>query len=577
MAYYVLDKTSSNRRKNVRFSDGLFPGQSTSLNENNNLETVFDASDACFDEYKAISQILENNQDENVIFFKPMGNLRVNVTIKEMNNCGKCWIYVTNGMCVNAQDELVFILKPLDSQFKQVPRQILYQIMDIYEKSSKGCRVSYMNHMLYNYENEKLFAEILRHNSQKNFVSPNTLLENKNNSAFFYFRPTKMHIEMSLKKIEKLLPKEPYVIGYLIQKWEVPWAKLFPLRLMLRFGEQFESYPCPIVSDHDRKPVYGEIGHSIMSLLSDVRNFQYTIPQIDGINIVLDGLNTSITIPESQYDLLMKSLLTSNDYVFSFASLQINEQVSSYLIAAENENLDSYSSKKVDFNSKGDQKTGVCFVVFNGAFKKNATQNAKQAVIEDGLMVHIDFDTMKNLKQALQSMQPFRIECSKVQSDHVIDIEWQSEDNYLSRNVSSIIDGRCLQGVKNLRLANSIDYKEPKGPKAMKWSQIYLIKADEETQIEESSFNLQKFIEIFSSGCCVALSPMLNKIAEIYQSFASGKYFEPFRIGVRVEVNKDQVGYCLGMYGHLLNDSAILESMDNNLVQILHQCEEMAF
>lgn len=474
-------------------------------------------------------------------------------------------------MCVNAQDELVFILKPLGSEFKQVPKQIIYHIMEIYEKSSKGFRISYMNHMLYNFDKEKLFAEILHKYSQNYSLSPNVLLDNKDNSAFVYFQPTKMHIENNLKKIENILPQEPYLIGLLIQKWEVPWAKLFPLRLILRFGEQFELYPCPIVSDHDRKPVYGEIGHSIMSLLSDTRNFQYTIPQIDGITIILDGLKTSISIPESQYDLLMKSLLTSNDYVFCFASLQINEDVNSYLIAAENENLDSYSSKKVQFNCKDDQKTGACFVVFNGAFKKNATQTAKQTVIEDGLMVHIDYDTMSNLKQALQSMQPFRIQCSLVQSDQVINIEWTSEDNYLSQNVYSIIDGRCLQGVKNLRLANSIEYKQPKGSRSIKWSQIYLIKADEETQIDESSFNLQKFIEIFSSGCCVALNPMLNDIEAFYKSSVSRKTFQPFRIGVRVEINKDQVGYSLGLCGQLITEPSILESMDSNLVQILHQ------
>lgn len=474
-------------------------------------------------------------------------------------------------MCVNAQDELVFILKNVDSENKHVPRQIIYHIMDIYEKCSKGVRVSYMNHLIYNYDNEKLYAEILGCNSKNFLISSNILLNNKNNSAFFYFRPTRMHVEMSLKQIESMLPQEPYLIGYLIQKWEVPWAKLFPLRLMLRLGEQFESYPCPIVSDHDRKPVYGEIGHSIMSLLSDIRNFQYTIPQIDGINIILDGLNTFISIPESQYDLLMKSMLTSNDYVFCFASLQINEQIDSYLIAAENENLDSYSSKKVDFGAKNGPKTGACFVVFNGAFKKNATQNAKQTVIEDGLMIHIDFETMTKLKQALQSMKPFRIECSKIEADHVINIEWTSEDNYLSQNVYSIIDRRCLKGVKNLRLANSIDYKQPKGSKAIKWSQIYLIKADEEAQIDESSFNLQKFIEIFSSGCCAALSPMLNNLESVCKSLVSRKNYEPFRVGVRVEINKDQVGYCVGMHGHVLNESSILESMDSNLVQILHQ------
>lgn len=87
-----------------------------------------------------------------------------------------------------------------------------------------------------------------------------------------------------------------------------------------------------------------------MSLLSDTRNFQYTIPQIDGVNIYVDGLLTRIIIPESQYDFIIKSLLTSNDYVFSLASLQLNDQFGSHLVAVENENLGSYSTKTISFD-----------------------------------------------------------------------------------------------------------------------------------------------------------------------------------------------------------------------------------
>ena len=57
-------------------------------------------------------------------------------------------------------------------------------------------------------------------------------------------------------------------------------------------------------------------------------------------------------IPESQYDFIMKSLLTSNDYVFSLASLQLNcfnEKCTSHLVASENENLGSYSSKTISY------------------------------------------------------------------------------------------------------------------------------------------------------------------------------------------------------------------------------------
>ena len=63
----------------------------------------------------------------------------------------------------------------------------------------------------------------------------------------------------------------------------------------------------------------------------------------------MDELRTHITIPESQYDFIVKSLLTSNDYVFSLALLQIDELCGSYLVASENENLGSYSSKTISY------------------------------------------------------------------------------------------------------------------------------------------------------------------------------------------------------------------------------------
>ena len=89
-----------------------------------------------------------------------------------------------------------------------------------------------------------------------------------------------------------------------------------------------------------------------MNLLCDTRNFHYTIAQIDGLSIHLDGSNTKITIPESQYEFIVKSLLTSNEYVLSLASLQVDEAYTSHLVASENENLQSYSSKTLYFQSE---------------------------------------------------------------------------------------------------------------------------------------------------------------------------------------------------------------------------------
>ena len=65
-----------------------------------------------------------------------------------------------------------------------------------------------------------------------------------------------------------LLPSSPYLVGILLNRWEIPWAKVFPLRLLLRLGAEFRYYPCPLFSVRKRKSVYGEIGQTVINLLA---------------------------------------------------------------------------------------------------------------------------------------------------------------------------------------------------------------------------------------------------------------------------------------------------------------------
>ncbi len=140
----------------------------------------------------------------------------------------------------------------------KVPRQILYHIMDIFDKSSKGFRVGPMNHVLYDFESSKIVADIFNTNIKPMKIKKNTLngasnsggmmtlddtallLDNRENAGFLYFRPNIFHYRLLMKNIAHHLPNEPFLIGYLIHRWEIPFAKLFPLRLYLRLGEQFD-------------------------------------------------------------------------------------------------------------------------------------------------------------------------------------------------------------------------------------------------------------------------------------------------------------------------------------------------
>jgi len=225
------------------------------------------------------------------------------------------------------------------------------------------------------------------------------------------------------------------------------------------------------------------------------------------------------------------------------------------------------------------------FVVFNGSFKSNLSLNAKQSVIEDGIMIHIETDTMTELKKSLQAMKPFRIECQKTVSqepNNIITIEWSKEDMYVNKRTRSIIDNRPLRGVKSYRLANSHEYKHESC--SIRWSEIYLIKFEEEANSDDNSFNLNKFAELCAQGTCTSLVSLLAELAELHrhhlkenQLMNTIKAHLPFKVALRVEVSRDQVGYIFGMDGKQITDEKFLCNLDNELIQLLHQANSLSF
>lgn len=120
-------------------------------------------------------------------------------------------------------------------------------------------------------------------------IFPEQILGSNDHRGFLFVRPT-------FQCLSKLtVPNTPYLVAILIHKWEVPWAKVFPIRLMLRLGAECRckfnynfilyillvfmystfilnyislDYPCSLVSIRHRKPVYFEIGQTIMSVLA---------------------------------------------------------------------------------------------------------------------------------------------------------------------------------------------------------------------------------------------------------------------------------------------------------------------
>jgi len=52
----------------------------------------------------------------------------------------------------------------------------------------------------------------------------------------------------------------------------------------------------------DRKPVYGEIGHTIMNLLADFRNYQYQLMCVRGLVVHMEEKRTYINLPRNRYN-----------------------------------------------------------------------------------------------------------------------------------------------------------------------------------------------------------------------------------------------------------------------------------
>lgn len=137
------------------------------------------------------------------------------------------------------QDEIIILLEYDNSN--KIPKDIFTHLNEIYVDADHGYPITELGFSM---------------PKQTNF------LESREHGGFLYIRPTFQCLQ------EIYLPESPYLIGILIHRWEVPWAKIFPLRLMLRLGAEYRYYPSPHISIRGRNSVYAEIAQTIINLLA---------------------------------------------------------------------------------------------------------------------------------------------------------------------------------------------------------------------------------------------------------------------------------------------------------------------
>ncbi|XP_011944573.1 PREDICTED: zinc finger FYVE domain-containing protein 16 isoform X2 [Cercocebus atys] len=181
--------------------------------------------------------LLLEGEDFHPVTFVLNANLLVNVKFVFYSS-DKYWYFSTNGLYGLGQSEIIILLLRLPNE-DTIPKDIFRLFITIYKDALKGKYIENLDSIT--------FTE--------------SFLSSKDHGGFLFITPT-------FQKLDGLpLPSNPFLCGILIQKLEIPWAKVFPMRLMLRLGAEYKAYPAPLTSIRGRKSLFGEVGHTIMNLL----------------------------------------------------------------------------------------------------------------------------------------------------------------------------------------------------------------------------------------------------------------------------------------------------------------------
>jgi len=441
-----------------------------------------------------------------------------------------CWNFATRGLTSVGQDEVVILLEVGEDE-QLPPREVFTMLQALYEQAGAGSPVAEMGHI-------SVGSDYLGSNAH---------------GGWLFIRHTHQAVA------DLLLPPPPLLFAVLIMRWEIPWARVFPLRLMLRLGAEFRYYPAPLVSVRGRKPVYGEIGHTIMNVLADFKNYTYALPTIRGMVIHMSTGRTDILLPKNRYDAVLKALNTSNETVLALGS-NFSLSADSHLVAIQEEN-GNYQTQAINILNKERQVTGASFVVFNGALKSAANLTAKSSIVEDGLMVQVLPDNMVLVRKALRNMENYLVGCGPVgasQPDEVVSITWVDEDKAFNIGIKSVLDGKAMDGISSLRIHSGPDMTQDRC--LIRWTEVFLINTgDKGTPTHGDPPDPARAAEGVARSVCVALMPHL---AQLKQEGLSP-------LAVRVCLDPDNVMYEAGSNGAPL-PPAYMNSLDCELVPVLH-------
>ncbi|XP_054040538.1 zinc finger FYVE domain-containing protein 16 isoform X3 [Rissa tridactyla] len=436
-------------------------------------------------------------ESPNPLTFILNANLLVNVKLITYSS-EKCWCFSTNGLHGLGQAEIVILLQCLPDE-EIFPSEIFKLFIDIYKDAMKGRLIRNM----------------------ENITFTEYFLGSKEHGGFLFVSPIFQKLD------DQILPDNPFLYGILIHKMEIPWVKVFPIRLMLRLGAEYGAYPTPVVSFRHRKPLFGEIGHTIMNLLVDLRNYQYTLHTIDNLFVHVEMGRSCIKIPLRKYNEVMKVINSSNEHVISIGA-SFNTEADSHLVCVQNKH-GLYHTQAI-----------------------SATGHPRK----DGLMVQITPETMENLRQALRDKKDFKITCGKTDTGDVkeyVDICWVENEEKTNKRTLSPIDGKSMEGTQSEKVPQGRDF-EREG-RVMKCTEVYYFLKDREL----SSPVPHQFAKEIAIACSTALCRHLKTLKNNGMN----------KIGLRVSVDSDMVEYLAGSGGHLLPQN-YLNELDSALIPVIH-------
>ncbi|KAH8246560.1 hypothetical protein KR038_009760 [Drosophila bunnanda] len=502
-------------------------------------------------DYKVVrndNSLLERLQNETLKFIVK-NNFFVLVKVVNMSCCMNRWVlnFTTSGLHHMGSDELIILLEikpPKQGETATgevaVPKDVFQHLYEIYVE-----------------------AEHARSSTHElAFTSPRSanFLGSREHGGFIFIRPTYQCLQ------GVIVPDNPYLVGVLIHRHEVPWAKVLPLRLILRLGAQYRYYPCPLISVRGRESVYGEIAQTIINFLVDFRNYSYSLPAIRGLYIHMEDRQTTVIIPKYRQQDVIKAINDASDHILAFAG-NFSKVADGHLVCMQNINDDrsemySYSTQAINIQGQPRKITGASFFVLNESLKSSSGLSGKCSIVEDGLMVQIMPTKMEEVRQALRNQTDIDIVCGPIDAtddqSEIVSIKWVDNNRDINVGVKSPIDDQAMDGISNMRVHASFNYSNANY--AIRLSDIYVVKCEEWYATNGGNYaDITRIAEQLARSASMALLPFLDLLA------AAGIT----KLGLRASLDQENVGYEAGARGSKL-PPLYMNALDNHLVATLH-------